>query len=190
MSAAEPVTNMTPEEYLAMDRAAETRSEYWQGQPVAMAGASLAHVLLVSNLLFELRKQLGDGRCRAGAADMRVRAVTSRDYFYPDLVVFCGQPEFADEQQDVLLNPSVVIEVLSPSTEAFDRGVKAAAYRRLPSLQHLLLVAQDRAAIELHSRAGEFWSLTDAIGLEAGLDLTAIDCRLEFAAVYQRIEVA
>jgi Uma2 family endonuclease len=176
----------TAEAYLAYDRASELRHEYIGGEMIAMVGASRAHNLIVFNLALALGTQLKGGPCEAYVNDMRVQ-VTPSDYLYPDVVVVCGEPQFTDASLDTLLNPTLLIEVLSPSTEARDRGAKTALYRALGSVQEYLLVAQERAHIERYARTQQGWLLTEAHGLEGVLELAAAGCTLRLADVYDRI---
>ena len=143
-----PKPLLTPEEYLARERRAETKSEYLRGEVFAMAGASRAHNLIASNAAGELRQQLRDRPCEVYPSDMRVKVSPSGLYTYPDVTVVCGEPQFEDAEVDTLLNPKVLVEVLSPSTADYDRGGKFTHYRRLPSLQEYVLISQDRPLVE------------------------------------------
>ncbi len=176
----------SPEEYLALERAAETKSEYVDGYIYAMTGASRAHNLVTVNISLRLGNQLLNRPCEIYVADMRVKAATARSYRYPDITVVRGQPEFEDPRFDTLTNPTVLIEVLSPTTEATDRGRKFAEYRGIPSLREYLLVSQDQPRIERYARQAEGWLLTVAEGLEAKVRLEAIDCALDLAEVYHK----
>ena len=176
----------SPEEYLTLERAAETKSEYVDGYIYAMTGASRAHNLVTVNISLRLGNQLLNRPCEIYVADMRVKAATARSYRYPDITVVCGQPEFEDPRFDTLTNPTVLIEVLSPTTEASDRGRKFAEYQRIPSLREYLLVAQDLPRIERYARQAKGWLLTVAEGLEAKVRLDAIDCALDLAEVYHK----
>lgn len=178
---------LTPQEYLARERAAETKSEYMDGVLVAMTGASRPHNIITHNVDGELYQQLDDRSCEVYPQDMRVRIGDGRVYVYPDLVVVCEPPEFEDGEFDVLLNPTVIIEVLSPSTEGYDRGRKASAYRELRSLRDYVLIAQDRMNIQRYSREGEVWTLTEARGEDAVLEIPSIGCRLALRDVYKRV---
>jgi Uma2 family endonuclease len=189
MSAVISTKTYTPEEYIALERAAKFKSEFHDGHIYAMTGASREHNLVSVNIAGELRSQLKSRPCEAYLNDMRVRAADSRDYFYPDVVVVCGRPEFEDEQVDTLLNPSALIEVLSLSTEAYDRGGKFARYRKIPSLREYLLVSQDQARIERYVRQGEAWLLTEAVGLEACMALETLGCTLALREVYDKVLV-
>jgi Uma2 family endonuclease len=177
----------TAEEYLALERAAPNKSEFVDGEIYAMTGASRAHNLISVNLARDLSAQLKGRPCETYVNDMRVKAAKARGYHYPDVAVVCGQPELEDREADTLLNPTVLIEVLSPSTEAYDRGGKFANYRKISSLREYLLVAQDSPRIEHYRRQGEFWILTEAEGLDSSLALEAIGCVLSLREVYERV---
>lgn len=178
----------TPEEYLALDRRAAFKSEYVDGEIVAMAGASREHNLIALNIAASLHLQLKGRPCETYMADMRLGVDVAHTYAYPDIAVVCGEPEFLDDSHfDVLLNPTVVIEVLSPSTEDYDRGRKFARYRRLGTLTDYVLVAQDRPQVEHYTRAGMRWSLLEYDTPDAVVDMPSIDCRLALADVYARI---
>ena len=154
----------TPEEYLALERKAEYKSEYINGEIYAMSGASRAHILITVNLTRELSTQLRGRPCEVYASDMRVKVSPTGMYTYPDVAAVCGEARFEDGQVDTLTNPSVIIEVLSPSTEAYDRGEKFAHYRKLQSLAEYVLVAQDKMRVEhfaRHGERGEQWVLTE-----------------------------
>ncbi len=185
----QPTTYITPEEYLAIERESETKSEYVDGVVYAMTGARINHITVVSNLTAALVNQLSSRDCLVLGGDMKVRLPDSRRFFYPDLSVVCGKPEFHDERRDIILNPLLVIEVLSKSTEAFDRGAKFHAYQQLESLQEYLLVAQDKPVIEQYVRAdGGKWSYSATIGNESSLTLPSIECSLNLSAVYNKVD--
>ncbi len=185
-SQAQPL--VTPEEYLAHERKAETRSEYWNGEVVAMSGASFAHNLIVANVVGELRFQLKKRACSVVPSDMRVYIETAQRYVYPDVMVVCGDPEFTDDEQDTLVNPTLIVEVLSKTTKDYDRGEKFLRYRTLPALKEYVLISQDRPFVEHYEKqAGERWLLSEVHGLEASMALDSIDCRLELAEVYDKV---
>jgi Uma2 family endonuclease len=180
-----PKIRYTPEEYLAIDRQAPFKSEYRAGEIFAMAGASEEHNIITVNVTVTLGSQLRGGPCRPFAADMRVRVGPADLYAYPDVVVVCGERRFADEQRDVLLNPTVIIEVLSPSTEDYDRGDKFTGYRHLASLQEYLLVAQDRPHVEQYTRQPDGrWLRSEAAHLEAVIHLSSLAADLALSEVY------
>ncbi len=187
---AQPAIQYTPHEYLAIERQNEFKSEYWQGEIFAMAGASEAHNLIALNVGAELRAQLKGKPCRVYPSDMRVRIPRTPSYRYPDAIVVCGKPEFEDDKRDTLLNPTVIVEVLSPSTELYDRGAKFREYRTIDSLQEYLLLSQDKALIERYVRQEQtrFWTLSEVAGLDESLELHAVACRLDLAEVYEHVE--
>jgi Uma2 family endonuclease len=186
--ASQPKPRYTPEEYLAMEREADLKSEYIDGYIVAVAGASEAHNLIVTNSVRELSIQLKGLDCRVYSNDMRVDLRERELFAYPDVVVVCGEPQFADEQRDNLRNPVVIIEVLSPSTESYDRGLKFIKYRRIQLLKEYLLVAQDGALIEHYVRQpnGD-WLMSEAMGLDAVVRLDSIGCALSLREVYDKV---
>lgn len=175
----------TVAEYLAIDEAAERRSEFIAGEIVPMPGASRVHVRIVTNIVYELQSQVMGRPCDVFSNDTRVRAT---NYYYPDAGVVCGDYLVDNRQLDTLTNPTVLIEVQSPSTHGVDRGVKLRDYLRLPSLRTYLLVSQDAALIEQHERApdGE-WRVSATQGLNGVVALPAIRCRLAMEAVYRRV---
>ena len=180
----------TPEEYLAIERHAEQRSEYLAGEIFAMGGASERHNLIVTNIVGELRSQLKGRPCKVYSSDMRVKVNPTGLYTYPDVVVLCGEACFDDTQKDTLLNPTVVIEVLSASTEAYDRGEKFEHYRKLASLVEYLLVAQERHHIEHYLRQSDHqWLLSEADGRQDIVQLPSITCELALAEVYDKVEL-
>lgn len=189
--AALPKTHILPVEYLALDRQAETRSEYIDGEMIAMSGASMRHNMITSNIIRELGTQLKPHPCRVFPSDMRVYTPDTGNYLYPDVTVVCGQPQLADARMDILLNPTVLVEVLSESTEAHDRGRKFEGYRGLPSLRAYLLVAQAGPHVERYVRQpnGD-WTLTDFHGLDAVVRLASLDCDLPLAEVYDKVDFA
>ena len=185
-----PQIRYTPEQYLEMDRKAEYRSEYVNGEILAMAGASREHNLIVTNLVREVSFALRGKPCETYSNDMRVQVNQTR-YAYPDLVVACGQPQFIDGQLDTLTNPSVIMEVLSPTTAADDRSWKFAHYRRLPTLTEYVMLSQFQPFAEHYTRQGDNqWVLTEVAGLDAVLNLASLGCALPLPAVYERVEFA
>lgn len=181
-------TYLTPEEYLALERKAELKSEYIDGEIVAMTGASRKHNLVVVNLTGEIRRQLRGRSCEAYANDMRVRVPSNRLYTYPDVVVVCDEPQFEDQEFDTLLNPTVIIEVLSESIELYDRGKKFSFYRTLESLAEYLLIAQDECRIEQFVRQSDGgWLLSEHRSPEDAVKLDSIQCSLELREVYDKV---
>lgn len=179
---------LTPEEYLELDRAAEFRSEYYDGHMYAMSGASLRHVRIVGNLNREIGNSLKGRQCFVGSNDLRVR-VTPRAYAYPDIVVFCGQEKLADDQKDILLNPAVLIEVLSPTTERYDRGLKFSHYQLLDSLQEYVLVSQTEPRVEVYRRQPDYkWLYSETRGLESTCRFDSIDCAIPLSEIYYQVQ--
>ena len=184
-----PAKLMTPTEYLAFERQqTDARHEYFQGVITMMAGASMAHNRIVGNAFAALHAQLRGSACSVFATDMRVHIPATGLYTYPDIAALCDEPQLEDDEQDILLNPSVIIEVLSESTEAYDRGAKFDHYRSIASLQTYVLIAQDKPQIEAFQRqdAGE-WLLSVIKDPVASVTLTAIGCDLALADVYERV---
>lgn len=177
----------TPEQYLALERQASYKSEYVNGGIFAMAGASREHNQIAFNLAGELHGQLKNRPCLAYVNDMRVKVSATGLYTYPDVAALCGEPQFEDEQMDTLLNPSIIIEILSPSTEAYDRGDKFAHYRRLPSLMEYVLIAQDKIRVEHYIRQDRRWVLTELDGLDDRLGLVSIQCEIPLREIYGKV---
>lgn len=179
----------SPEVYLARDREAEEKSEYWDGYVYTMPGANRRHNVIVSNVGTTLNVQLAAKPCEVYPSDMRVRIPRSHRYLYPDVTVVCGEPRFEDERIDILVNPTVVVEVLSESTERFDRGKKFDTYRQLDSLQVYVLIAQDEPHVYLYTRQTDGgWLFTEATALAAVLPLAPIGCELSLADVYRKVQ--
>lgn len=180
---------VTVEEYLAAEREAETKSEYVDGVVRAMTGARINHIRIVTNLTRELGNQLLSRGCDVLSNEMKVRMPDSRKFYYPDIAVVCGEPQFHDERRDIILNPLLLIEVLSKSTEGIDRGEKFHAYQQLASLQEYLLIAQDKPVVEQFLRRGDGkWTYTAVIGRESSLSLPSVECTLGLNAVYNRVD--
>jgi Uma2 family endonuclease len=177
---------MTAGEYLALELQSEERHEFLDGEMFAMSGASAEHNDIVWNIASSFHSQLRGRPCRASIADMRLQVRETGLYTYPDIVVVCGERRFAEP--DTLLNPTLIVEVLSPSTEAYDRGRKFGHYRTIETLQEVVFVAQDRVNVERFSRqpAGA-WLLSEARRLEDQLPLPSIGCQLSLSAVYERV---
>ena len=183
-----PSYYLSPEEYLTIERSAEFKSEYFEGVAYAMAGGSERHNLITGNLVTELNVRLRAAPCRVYPSDMKVRVPNSKRFFYPDVSVICGETQFADEKRDVILNPVLIAEVLSESTEAFDRGKKFLSYQQIESLREYLLVAQDEFVVEHYLRQEEGWFYTKASGLEATLVLPALNCQVALSDIYNKVE--
>jgi Uma2 family endonuclease len=183
------VTHVTPEEYLAAERLSESRSEYLDGGVYPMTGASVNHSRIVLNVGTELKIQLRGRGCDVLVIDLKVRLPDSRKFFYPDVTVICEELQYHDDRRDIVLNPDLGIEVLSPSTEAFDRGAKFMAYQTIDSLKEYVLVSQDRPLIEQYVRSeGGEWRYKAAAGLESSLALPSVECTLNLGAVYDKVD--
>ncbi|MBI3249121.1 MAG: Uma2 family endonuclease [Deltaproteobacteria bacterium] len=184
----QPQPRITPEEYLALERKALYKSEYLDGEVFAMSGASREHNLISFNISGELHPQLRHRSCEAYTNDMRVKISPTGLYTYPDVIVVCDEPQFEDAEVDTLLNPTLIVEVLSPSTEDYDRGGKFEYYRTLPSLREYLLVAQDRCHIVHYTRQKDgTWLLAETTRIEDQLRLPSINCNLSLAEVYAKV---
>ncbi|MDW8291337.1 MAG: Uma2 family endonuclease, partial [Armatimonadota bacterium] len=178
-------------EYLQAERQASVKSEYLAGQVFAMAGASRAHNRIVFNLGGLLYTALQGRECEAYLGDMRVKIPQASAYFYPDVAIVCGKPQFEDEQEDSLLNPMVVIEVLSPSTEGFDRGEKFLLYQRLPSLREYVLVSQQSMRVEQFVRLPDGgWQRREYTRPEQVMQLESVGVALSVQAVYEGVELS
>ncbi len=185
----QPKTLLTPEQYLEIERKAEYKSEYFNGEMFAMAGAKWAHNLLVANLVAGLHRQFESRLCLVLPSDMRIRASATGLYTYPDVIGICGEPRFLDDQRDTLLNPGLIVEVLSHSTEAYDRGRKFESYKSIDSLREYLLVASDRIHADLYNRQPDGrWLLTSADKLEDSLSLESVGAQLTLADLYEKVE--
>ena len=185
-----PPTFLTPEQYLEIERKAEYKSEYYQGEMFAIAGVPEAHNLLVVNLILILGQQLFERPCQLYPSDMRVMTPAGL-YTYPDVSAVCVEPRFADHSFDILLNPALIVEVLSPSTEAYDRGRKAEQYRAIESLTDYLLVASDRIHVELLTRQeGGSWLMREFSRPDESIELQSIDCRIALATLYRKIDLS
>ena len=181
---------MTAGEYLALERRAETRSEYVDGEMFTMAGASRRHNLIVTNIVRELSAQLRERPCDVYANDMRVKVSETGLYTYPDVVLACGEIRFEDDHQDTLLNPILLIEVLSPSTQGYDRFQKFSHYRRLPSLQEYLLIAQNQHRVEHYRRQSENqWLLSETAESVESVTMASIGCRLTISDIYEKVDI-
>jgi Uma2 family endonuclease len=178
------------EDYLAAERAGcDVKHEYVNGEVFAMTGASFNHNLIVLNLGSELRAGLKGRACHVLPSDMRVRIEAANAGKYPDLVALCEVPRFHDDRQDVLLNPALIVEVLSTSTEAYDRGGKFATYRRLPSLEEYVLVSQHQPLVEVFTRQPDGrWVLSETEGLDAEVIFASLGCRVAMREIYDKVD--
>jgi Uma2 family endonuclease len=180
---------LTPEQYLELERAAQdVRSEYYNGRMYAMSGGTYPHAIVIANLGGELRMALKKGSCVVTNSDMRVRVNKTGLYTYPDIVVVCDPPQFGDGRHDTVLNPALIIEVLSPSTEAYDRGFKFSQYRTLDSLKEYALVSQSEPRVEIFRRqpTGE-WLFSDSIGMESLCRFDSVGCTVAMKDIYDKV---
>jgi Uma2 family endonuclease len=177
---------VSPAEYLELERKAEFKSEYLDGTIVPMPGATRIHNLVNKNVSGLLWLQLREKSCEVYQSDMKVP--TLKKYSYPDTVVVCGEPHFEDDEKDVLQNPTIIVEVLSRSTETYDRGDKFAAYRELKSLQAYVLISQLMPRVETYKRQEDGWHFSEVSGLDATVKLESIDCTLNLAEVYEKVD--
>ena len=188
MSSIAAQTYLTPEEYITLERKATLKSEYLSGEIVAISGASIAHNYITVNTATELYNQLIEGSSRVFASDMRVGISSAVSYFYPDIVVVCDKPRFEDDVFDTLVNPQVIIEVLSTSTENYDRGGKFDRYQQLESLQEYILISQDQIRVEHYLRQGEAWVPSELGALEDVMLLPSIGAELSLHQIYRFVE--
>jgi len=189
MALVQNVARLSEAEYLRLEREAETRSEYFDGEVFAMAGGTRAHSLIATNLAGELRSRLEATDCVAYNTDLRVKVEATGLLTYPDVSVVCGEQRFLDDQEDTLLNPTVIIEVLSDSTEAYDRGKKFEHYRHIPSCCEYLLVSQKEPRIEQFIRQPDGqWTLKEAAGLSAEIKLSSLGITLKLREVFAKVK--
>ncbi|ETX08524.1 Uma2 family endonuclease [Candidatus Entotheonella palauensis] len=183
-------TRLSVEEYLVIERQASCKSEYFDGEMFAMAGASRRHNLITLNMGAELRTQLQQRPCEVYSSDMRVKISRTGLYTYPDVVVVCDEPLFEDAEVDTLLNPIVLVEVLSPSTADYDRGGKFEHYRTLPSLQGYLLVAQERCHVVHYTRQPDnTWLLAETSNIQDCIHLPSINCDLRLSEINAKVQL-
>jgi Uma2 family endonuclease len=184
----EPVRIVSLEEYLGLEEVSESRHEWINGRMVAMSGNSFPHVRIVKNLMLELNGRLRGKPCEVLCNELRVKVDLTNDYFYPDLVGVCGTPAFDGPNRTTLLNPNLLIEVLSPSTEAYDRGQKFLHYQQIPTLREYALVSQNEARVELFARGEDSaWTYKMVAGPEARVSFASIDCNVALADIYRDV---
>jgi Uma2 family endonuclease len=182
-------THLTVEEYLSLERSAEGRNEYLKGEIFAMTGASIRHNLIAGNIFAGLKQKLKTTDCKAFVSDMRVGVPTAELYTYPDVVVICGEPKLQDDYLDTLLNPVLIVEVLSKSTASYDRATKFGYYRTIESLTEYVLVAQDERKVEQYVKQPDGrWLITDIVSAEARVELVSVGCTLTLKNIYEDIE--
>jgi Uma2 family endonuclease len=191
MASAALKTRYTPAQYLALERDAEFKHEYYDGYITAMASVSPEHNLIAGNFARSLGNQLEDRECTAYISDIRLLVSSTGLYTYPDVMVVCGEALFQKiEGLETLLNPTMIVEVLSPTTESYDRGAKFADYRQLPTLKEYVLVSQDKVLVERYTRQGDDWVLSEFKGLADTLQLRSIDCAVSLREIYAKVKFA
>lgn len=190
MSAIPKQKYITEEEYLDLEEFSETRNEYFNGEIFAMAGASYNHIICTGNLYANLHIQLKKRDCRVLNSDMRVLVKKTGLYTYPDLTIVCGKSDLKKYKGlETLTNPTVIVEVLSPSTADYDKGAKFEHYRTIDSLQEYVLVWQDKKRVARYTKQSDnSWLLTDFIGEEAEIELKSIECSLTMEDIYDKVE--
>ncbi|MBC7929737.1 MAG: Uma2 family endonuclease [Rubrivivax sp.] len=180
----------TPDEYLALERQAEYKSEYFNGEIFAMTGASRRHNLIAANVLAALHTQLRKRPCEIYPSDMRVKVGATGLYTYPDVVIVCGEPSFDDKRKDTLVNPTALVEVLSKSTASYDRGEKFEHYRKLTSLADYLVIAQNKYHVEHYTRQPDNqWLLAETDDIGQTIQIPSIECNLALVDIYDKVEV-
>ncbi len=186
-----PKTDLSHAEYLRRERAADYKSEYYKGEMFAMAGASRKHNLIAGNLVREFGNELKLRSCEVYPSDMRVKVDPTGLYTYPDVVVVCDEPKLEDEHFDTLLNPTLLVEVLSDSTESYDRGPKFKQFRRIGSLKEFVLVAQDRISVECYvRRSDDTWTLRDYDAIEEIVRFESLGVEVAMEEIYRRVTVS
>lgn len=179
----------TSDEYLELERKSNYKSEFLEGQIYAMSGGSPKHAGISANIIKKIGNQLEDGPCHVYTSDLKVRTTANGLFAYPDVTVICGNMIFHDEEEDVIVNPTLLVEVLSRTTEAYDRGRKWAQYQSIASLQTYVLVSQNESRIEQFVRQpDDTWLLSTVAGMDKSIYLASIDCTLALSDVYKGID--
>jgi Uma2 family endonuclease len=187
--ATQPIPLVTPELYLELERKAEFRSEYINGDMFAMSGGTWNHARIVRNTMSRLDEQLAGSSCEPVSSDIRLHSAKFDYYTYPDIVVVCGETKFLDSRKDTITDATLVVEVLSPSTKGYDRGDKFVYYRSLPSFSEYLLLSQDQILAEHHVRRPDgAWLFREHTSASDVIELTSIGCRIHLETLYQRVE--
>lgn len=181
-------SGFTPDEYLALERQAEFKHEYIEGRILPWLGATVAHCEIMGAISASLRACFRGSGCRVYMSQMRVQIAAGRSYLYPDVVALFGEKQFIDGVMDTLMNPALIVEVLSPSTEAYDRGEKFQHYRAIETLREYVLVAQDRPLVERYVRTGELWTLSTISGLDDEVEFTSVGCTIPLREIYENVE--
>lgn len=186
-----PIPRLTPEQYLEIEREADIKSEYINGEMFMMSGGSIPCSYIPMNLAEALGAHLRTRGCRMASSDLKVRVSPAGPFFYPDLTIICGQPQAADDHQDIVLNPVAIFDVMSKSSEAFDRGQKFAQYRRIDTLRDYVLISQTEPRVEVFSRlTNGKWTLAEFVGLEATCQIPGVDAEIVLGDIYRDISFA
>lgn len=186
---ANPKQIWTPDSYLEFERASETKHEFYRGEVFDLSGASFRRTLIAANTSAALHAQLRKTKCSLHSNDLRIQVRAVGLYTYPDVIIICGEPRFLDKRNDTVTNPTLIVEVLSKSTESYDRGKKFQHYRTLETLQEYVLISQDSANVERFTRQqGGDWLLSAASGLDASIALASVGCTLALADVYEKVD--
>jgi Uma2 family endonuclease len=183
-----PKVLITEEEYLEQERKAENKSEFYKGEIFAMAGATKEHNKIVASLIFQIGLHIQGKNCSFFPSDLRLHNYENGLYTYPDVTIVCGEEKYLDDNFDTLINPTVLIEVLSPATENYDRGTKFKLYRSIPSLQNYVVVSSTEYAAEVYTRNNDTWVLTTAKNKEGTLFISAIDYNMRLEDIYAQIK--
>lgn len=188
-AAAQKQDVFTRDEYLEMEARAECKSEFYKGEIVAMTGGSPKHSIICFNLNGELREAIRDKECSGFESNMKLEIAEADAFVYPDLMVVCGEIELAKDTMDAITNPVLVVEVLSPSTESFDRGKKFEYYRMVPSLRQYILVSQEEPMVESYYKEGESrWIYTVAKGIEQAILFQSLGCEIALKEIYRKVD--
>lgn len=182
-----PKSRYSAEDYLALDREADYKSEFVNGEIFAVGGATPKHVLIAGNTAGEFGNRLKDTNCQVYSTDLRVQASRDSAYHYPDMAVVCGRPEYRDGRKDTVTNPLIIVEVSSPATQSYDRGDKFVGYRRLASLQEYILIAQDACHIEHFVRTSEGWAFSETEDGEGCLIVPTLGISIPLAEIYAKV---
>jgi Uma2 family endonuclease len=178
----------TEEEYFALEEASEIKHEFYRGEIFAMTGGSVNHNRITGNVFAEIRTRLQSSRCEAFVNDVRVLIKAHGLYTYPDVMVVCGGVDVADQRNDTVTNPQVIVEVLSPSTQAYDQGEKFAFYRSIPTLQEYVLIYQEKPHIIHYCKQEDGWLLTDLLSLDEMLILSSLNVEIPLQRIYSRVD--
>ena len=179
---------LTPADYWELEKDSEVKHQLYQGEIFAMTGGSPQHALIAANFIGIARVAIGNGPCVVYTGDLRIKVEETGLHTYPDASIFCDDLELDETVPHTALNPTVIVEVLSDSTERYDRGAKSTNYRKIESLQELLLISQNEALVERYTRTESGWLLTEAAGLDSTIDLTSVEVSLPLAELYQSVD--